>query len=287
VSGIRGVDIIDSYLNLGETHHTATRPQNGSDGHPTQYLFGDYSEREDESRSVAGVVATMDRHGIEQAQLNVSSWDRLPVAEEIMSSYPGRFTAAVRIDPHQLMAEVARIREARARLGDRLSSVSIVPFLLEPRVPATDAHCYVIYALCSELGLTVNVNAGIPGPRVPGVVQDPVYLDQVCYDFPDLTVVIRHGGDPWGAMCAKLLLKWPNLYYSTDAFAPRHYLKEIIDFANTRGKEKVLYGGYYPALSYDRIMTELDALPLKDDVWPYFLRHNSERAYGMECRSRR
>src|SRR6202012_4325658 len=108
--------------------------------------------------------------------------------------------------PHPRMAEVAPIRQARARLRHQLSSVSIVPFLLEPRVPATDAHCYVIYALCAELGITVNINAGIPGPRVPGAVQDPIYLDQVCYDFPDLTVVIRHGRRPRGALGAELLL---------------------------------------------------------------------------------
>ena len=52
----------------------------------------------------------------------------------------------------------------------------------------------------------------------------------------------------------KLLLKWPNLYYSTTAFAPKYYPKDIIDFANTRGADKVIWSGYFPAgLTYDRI----------------------------------
>ena len=56
----------------------------------------------------------------------------------------------------------------------------------------------------------------------------------------------------------KLMLKWPNLYYSTSAFAPRYYPKAIIDYANTRGADKVMYAGYFPmGLSLDRIMREL------------------------------
>ena len=57
----------------------------------------------------------------------------------------------------------------------------------------------------------------------------------------------RHGCEPWTDLAVKLLLKWPNLYYSTTAFAPKYYPKEIIDFANTRGADKVIFSGYFPA----------------------------------------
>ena len=60
---------------------------------------------------------------------------------------------------------------------------------------------------------------------------------------------MRHGAEPWVDLAVKLLLKWPNLYYSTSAFAPKHYPKAIIDFANTRGADKVIYAGYFPGLS--------------------------------------
>ncbi len=72
------------------------------------------------------------------------------------------------------------------------------------------------------------------------------------------------------------MLKWPNLYYSTTAFAPKFYPKSIIDYANTRGSNKIIYGGYFPmGLSLDRIMSDMQDLPLKDDVWPKFLSGNA------------
>ena len=78
------------------------------------------------------------------------------------------------------------------------------------------------------------------------------------YDFPELTFVTRHGCEPWQELAVKLMLKWPGLHYSTSAFAPKHYPKAIIDYANTRGADKIIYAGYFPmGLSLERIMTEL------------------------------
>jgi predicted TIM-barrel fold metal-dependent hydrolase len=77
------------------------------------------------------------------------------------------------------------------------------------------------------------------------------------------------------------MLKWPNLHYSTSAFAPKHYPKAIIDYANTRGADKIIYAGYFPmGLSLDRIMSEMDAVPFHDDVWPKFLYDNAARVLG-------
>ena len=81
-----------------------------------------------------------------------------------------------------------------------------------------------------------------------------------------------------GGLAVKLMLKWPNLYYSTSAFAPKHYPKAIIDYANTRGADKVIYAGYFPmGLSLDRIMSDMQNVPFKDEVWPKFLRENAMR----------
>ncbi len=83
-------------------------------------------------------------------------------------------------------------------------------------------------------------------------------LDEVCWFFPELTIVMRHGAEPWEDLAVKLMLKWPNLYYSTSAFAPKYYPQAIIDYANTRGADKVMYAGYFPmGLTLDRIFSEL------------------------------
>ena len=49
---------------------------------------------------------------------------------------------------------------------------------------------------------------------------------------------MRHGGEPWDELACKLMLKYPNLYYMTSAFAPKHYPQTIVDYANSRGAEK-------------------------------------------------
>ena len=80
----------------------------------------------------------------------------------------------------------------------------------------------------------------------------------------------------------KLMLKWPNLYYSTSAFAPRYYPKDIVDFANTRGADKVMFAGYFPmGLSYERIFRELREVGFKDHVWPKFLHENARRVFKL------
>jgi predicted TIM-barrel fold metal-dependent hydrolase len=109
------------------------------------------------------------------------------------------------------------------------------------------------------------------------------HVDEVCWYFPELKFVFRHGCEPWEDLAVTLMLKWPNLYYSTSAFAPKHYTKAIIDYANTRGGDKVIYAGYWPmGLSLERIFAELPNVPFNDDVWPKFLRGNALKVLGIE-----
>ena len=152
------------------------------------------------------------------------------------------------------------------------------PAGLLPQVPINDKKMYPLYAKCVELDIPIFVNAGVPGPRVPMACQDVALIDEVCWFFPELKLVMRHGAEPWTALAVKLMLKWPNLYYSTSAFAPKHYPDDIVYFANTRGTDKVMYAGYFPmGLSLDRIFSELPAVGFRDHVWPKFLRENAAR----------
>jgi hypothetical protein len=94
---------------------------------------------------------------------------------------------------------------------------------------------------------------------------------------------MRHGAEPWVDLAVKLMLKYPNLYYSTSAFAPKHYPKSIIHYANTRGADKIMYAGYFPmGLSLERIFTEMQNVPFKDHVWPKFLRENAIRVFKLD-----
>ena len=108
-------------------------------------------------------------------------------------------------------------------------------------------------------------------------------IDKVMFDFPDLVFVTRHGCEPWVELAVKLMLKWPNLYYSTSAFAPKYYPKSIIDYANTRGADKIIYAGYFPiGLSLERIMTDMQEVDLKEKVWPNFLSDNARKILKLK-----
>jgi predicted TIM-barrel fold metal-dependent hydrolase len=178
------------------------------------------------------------------------------------------------------MAGIRRLVEAHRQWDIR--AVSFFPHMVAPQVAIDAALAYPYYAKCVELGLPVFLTAGIAGPRVPSMCQHVERIDQVMYDFPELVVVMRHGAEPWVELAVKLMLKWPGLHYSTTAFAPRHYPQAIVDYANTRGADKVLYGGYFPmGLTLDRIMDELPQVPFREHVWPRFLRDNAARVLGL------
>jgi predicted TIM-barrel fold metal-dependent hydrolase len=222
------------------------------------------------------VLAEMDRFGIERA---VVGWTE-GRAGRALRDHPDRFIGSLFVDPNQGMEAVRAIKRAHAEVGIRM--VDLFPAGYLPQVPIDHARMYPIYAACVEVGIPVAVTVGVPGPRLPLACQRVELVDQVMYDFPELVLVMKHGGEPWVDLAVKLLLKWPNLYYATSAFAPKHYPRAIVDFANTRGADKVLYAGYFPmGLSLERIFAELPHVPLRDQVWPKFLRENAVRVLGL------
>ena len=79
------------------------------------------------------------------------------------------------------------------------------------------------------------------------------------------------------------MLKWPGLHYMTSAFAPKHYPKAIINYANTRGADKIMYCGYFPPVSRSSASShDMPNVPFKDQVWPKFLRENALRVFKIE-----
>jgi len=248
--------------------------------HPAQYLFKDAGERMGEVPTADEIVAMMDTHGVACALIHVHP--KYPeTALALFEAYPTRFIGEVGVNPLLGMKGV-RALEATVKLHPNIVAAAGAACLLNPQVPLDDARWYPIYAKCAELDIPINLLVGVPGPRVPYKCQHPGLLDEVAYFFPELRIVMRHGGDPWTDLCVKLLLKWPNLFYSTSAWAPKHYPRNVLEFANKRGREKVLFAGYYPGLSYERIFSEMDDLPLDDATWPAFLSENARRVYKLD-----
>ena len=222
--------------------------------------------------------AEMDRHGIAIGLVGLGG--------EVTKRALARAPRPVRRQPRDRPQRHHR-RGARASARRTTSTASRPsrrsPPGCNPQVPVSDRRYYPVYQTCIDLDIPIIVNAGIAGPRLPSACQDVMHFDQVCYDFPELRIVMRHGAEPWEELAVKLMLKWPGLYYMTSAFAPKYYPKAIVDYANTRGADKVMYAGYYPmGLSLERIFAELPDVPFRDHVWPKFLRENAVRVFKLE-----
>ncbi|MGH9214140.1 MAG: amidohydrolase family protein [Acidimicrobiales bacterium] len=253
---------------------------------PAQYMFKEVpADLPDEVDGVDFALREMDRHGIERAMLGTgrTSRDRdRSSTHRALADHPDRFFGSWQVDPNRGMASVRDLVKAYETLG--IKAATAFPAGYSPQVPIDDRRFYPLYAKCIELDIPIFVTTGVPGPRMPMACQKTELLDEVCWFFPELKVVMRHGAEPWEELAVKLMLKWPNLYYSTSAFAPRYYPRAIVDYANTRGADKILYAGYFPmGLSLDRIFAELPDVPLKDDVWPKFLRENALRVLGLDA----
>jgi predicted TIM-barrel fold metal-dependent hydrolase len=245
---------------------------------PAEYMFKQVPNHLPEGADPIEVaLGEMDRCGVAIGMIG-SPYGEL--AQRAVKEHPDRFVTSLSIDPNDITGAVRQIRQAKDEYD--IKCVTSFPAGCNPQVPVSDRRYYPIFQTCVDLDIPIVLNAGIPGPRLPAACQDVMHFDEVCYDFPELTIVMRHGAEPWQELAVKLMLKWPGLYYMPSAFAPKHYPKEIIDYANSRGADKIMYAGYYPmGLSLRRIFEELPNVPFKDEVWPKFLRDNAMRVFKL------
>jgi predicted TIM-barrel fold metal-dependent hydrolase len=240
---------------------------------PVEYIFKDVPKDLPTSDPVSVTLHEMDKYGVEIGTIGVGD----ELSREALRLYPDRFVPMGTItDPNDVTGTVRQMRREFEEFGIR--AVGAFPSGTFPQVAIDDPKMYPVYQTCVDLDIPIFCCAGIPGPRIKYAPQEVSRIDAVMYDFPDLVFVTRHGCEPWEELAVKLMLKWPGLHYSTSAFAPKHYPKAIIDYANTRGADKVLYAGYFPmGLTLERIFTDMPAVPFRDHVWPKFLSENARR----------
>src|SRR3954453_313428 len=246
---------------------------------PVQYIFKEVPADSDPAADpVAVVLGEMDHFNIEKALLGVAF--HRGESARALEQHPDRFFGSYEVNPNLGMKGVRDLVKAYETLGVKAASCFCAG--LTPQVAINDKRMYPLYAKCIELDIPICLTTGVPGPRVPMLCQKTELLHEVCWFFPELKIVMRHGAEPWDELAVKLMLKWPNLYYSTSAFAPRYYPQSIIDYANSRGADKIMYAGYFPmGLSLERIMGDMPDVPFRDEVWPKFLRENAMRVFKL------
>ena len=245
---------------------------------PVEYMFKNVpKELYGNKDPISVTLHEMDRFGVEIGLIGAGG----DVSRKALQTYPDRFVAQGGVDPNKGKDGIRSMVRQYEEFG--VCSFGAFNSGFDPQVGIDDELMYPIYDKCVELDVPIFSCAGVPGPRLPMWPQHVERIDKVMYDFPELVFITRHGCEPWVDLAVKLMLKWPNLYYSTSAFAPKYYPKEIIDYANTRGADKVIYAGYFPiGLSLERIMKDMQNVTFKDEVWPKFLRENARKVLKIE-----
>ncbi|HEY0227580.1 MAG TPA: amidohydrolase family protein [Mycobacterium sp.] len=226
------------------------------------HLFPDLRDLIERGTSLEQLIDEMDEAGVEKGLLcsGYSCDGDHDWAVAARDKFPERFGLSHVVDPREGMRAV---RHAQSLVESE--GYCLIRMLgLQTQLPYNDPAYYPVYAKCVELGVPVGLNVGFPGPRVPSKHPHPLAVDDVAAFFPELTIVLQHGGEPWVDTCVKLMVKWPQISYMSSALAPKHIPKPVIDYVHTRGADRVMFASDYPLFTNRRCMSEVRELPFKD-----------------------
>ena len=228
--------------------------------------------------SIAECVDAMDSAGVERAVLTTPAHRPSSSLLEFVEKRPERFSLAVMPDLRKVTRDTREL-EVLAR-NHPVTMARITPFGVD--LPPTHRLYYYVYAQCIALDLPISINTGLPGPPVPGECQNPIHLDRVCYELPELKLCMAHGADPGGDVAIRLMIKYKNLVLTTSAYSPKYFPDSLIHYMNTRGKQKILFASDHPVLPMERCIREARELPLRPGVLDNFLYRNAARFFWGE-----
>ena len=230
--------------------------------------------------SIEEMLDQMDELGIERCLLTTDLRAPSDYTLNFIDKHPDRFGLSVTVDPTGLMRAIRKL-DAMAR-NHPLVLARITPFYYD--LPPNHRVYYPVFSKCCELDLALSINTGIPGPPMPAECQNPIHLDRVCLDFPDLKLVMAHGADPWWDVAIRLMLKYHNLYMMTSAYLPKYLPDELIHFMNTRGKNKIMWASDHPAIQMKRCLESAQALEgLREGVLDNYLYNNAKSLFWPEA----
>ena len=242
--------------------------------------------------SIEEHIARMDRAGIQMVFIGAakagpighpSSW-HLPyeMAADVVKKYPARFRAMAGIDPTEGMEGVRKLEYAIKELG--FIGAHLYPHWFE--LPPHHRKYYPFYAKCVELGVPIQMQVGhclvYTKDRPLKSVGRPIYLDTIACDFPELKLVGIHTGWPWVEEMISVSWKHPNVYIGTDAYAPKYWKPELINFINSWGQDKVMFGTDFPIIDFERATREVDELGFREASKEKLLWKNAARLYGLQ-----
>ncbi|MGD9598512.1 MAG: amidohydrolase family protein [Steroidobacteraceae bacterium] len=242
--------------------------------------------------SLDDMLAQMADAGIERAFLFAPKAGRkglpgsfhLPyeVVARAVEKYPGRFYGLAGVDPYEGMNGVRALEDAVRNMG--FIGAHLYPHWYD--LPPDHAKYYPFYAKCCELGVPIQMQVGqsmVYAKEQPmRSVGRPILLDGIACDFPELKLIGIHVGIPWTDEMIAMAWKHANVYIGSDAHSPKFWPQSFVNYIDSYGQDKVLFGTDFPVLGFRRTMDEVLALGLRPDPLRKFLRDNALRVYGIQ-----
>ena len=180
------------------------------------------------------------------------------------------------------------VREAR-RLIDEFD---IKGFKFHPQFQnffPNDQNAYPLYEVIAEAKLPALFHTGHSGmgtgmPGGGGIrlkYGNPMDVDDVAVDFPDMPIILAHPSWPWQNEALSICLHKPQVYIDLSGWSPKYFSPQLIQFANTQLKHKVLFGTDYPLITPDRWLADFEAIEIRDEVRPLILKDNAVKLFNL------
>jgi uncharacterized protein len=188
------------------------------------------------------------------------------------------------VDPHKGKLGV---REARD-----LIEAGVRGFKFHPNTQAfwpNDPEYFPLYEVIAEAGLialfhsgTTGIGAGMPGGGgVRLKYSNPMAVDDVAAEFPELDIILAHPSFPWQDEALAIAVHKPNVYIDLSGWSPKYFPDNLVQYTNTLLKRKMLFGSDYPLISPDRWLSDFERLPIRDEVRPLVLKENAAKLLGL------
>jgi uncharacterized protein len=226
-------------------------------------------------RNLAAVVFTVDAH--------TATGHPALSSEEIVTgaaAYDDVLIPFASVDPHDGPDAVALLRH--------LAACGARGLKLHPSLQAfapNDRDWYPLYEAAAELGLPTvfhtgqtGIGAGLPGGRgIKLRYSDPMLIDDVAADHPDLTIILAHPSVPWQDAAISIATHKANVYIDLSGWSPNYFPPQLVRAANGLLRHKVLFGSDYPVITPDRWLNDFAALDIKPEVRPLILKDTAAR----------
>lgn len=234
-------------------------------------------------RKMAAVVFTVDAE-------HATGWPRIANEEvaEACAEHPDVLIPFASIDPHK---GGAGVREARRLVAEH----GVRGFKFHPSIQAfapDDPMAYPLYEAIEELGVPAlfhtgqtGIGAGVPGGGgIRLKYSNPMLVDDVAVDFPELRIILAHPSFPWQDEALAVAVHKPHVYIDLSGWSPKYFPPQLVRYANSLLQDKVLFGSDYPVITPDRWLADFAGLDIKPDVRPKILKHNAARLLGLTHR---